>query len=82
MNNKNQYGILQPADLEQIEHVVYRKGDDLAMAITRSFERLEERLDAIESRLFLRMEGIEKELGAEFFAASSPIKNKSEEVAA
>ena len=42
---------LTQKDLEQIERVIYKNGDDVAMANSRAFERLEERLAAMESRV-------------------------------
>jgi len=59
---KKTEAVLKPADLEAIERFVYRNGDDIATAISRSFERLEERMDAIESRIFSRLSEIETEL--------------------
>ena len=38
-------------DFELIERLIYKGNDDIAMAIARSFERLEERMDTIEDRL-------------------------------
>ena len=51
---------LEPRDLELIEHIIYKNGDDVAVSIARSFERLEERVDAMESRIYLRLAEIEK----------------------
>ena len=42
---------LEQKDVEAIERVVYRNADDIAVAISRSFERLEERLESVESRV-------------------------------
>ena len=53
---------LDKKDLEMIERVIYRNGDDVAVSIARSFERLEERLDATESRLYARLAEIEGKL--------------------
>jgi len=44
-------------DLELIERVIYKNGDDIAVSIGRSFERLEERIDAAESRIYGRVNG-------------------------
>ena len=49
-------------DLEQIERVIYKNGDDIAMSIGRSFERLEERIDSAESRIYGRLIEIEDKL--------------------
>ena len=43
MTNHN--GITQK-DLEIIERIIYKNGDDVAVSIARSFERIEERIDA------------------------------------
>jgi hypothetical protein len=50
---------LDQKDLESIERILYKNGDDLAISIARSFERLEERIDATESRLYTRMADLE-----------------------
>ena len=50
---------LTQGDLEAIERVVYKSADDVAVVIARSFERLEERLDAMETRLYVRMAELE-----------------------
>lgn len=50
---------LEQNDLEQIERVIYKNGDDVAVSISRSFERLEERMDAVESRLYSRLSELE-----------------------
>ena len=49
-------------DLEQIERIVYKNSDDIAVSIARSFERLEERVDAMESRLYGRLADVEDKL--------------------
>ena len=45
---------LDTKDLESVERIIYRNGDDVAVSIARSFERLEERIDVMESRLYSR----------------------------
>ncbi len=50
---------LEQKDLELIERIIYKNGDDIAISISRSFERLEERLDAVESRLYSRFSEVE-----------------------
>jgi len=46
---------LEPKDCEWIERVIYKNGDDIAVSIGRSFERLEERIDAAETRIYARL---------------------------
>ena len=53
---------LEQKDLEQIERVVYKNADDIAVSIGRSFERLEERVDAAESRIHSRLSELEDRL--------------------
>jgi len=53
---------LSQSDLEHIERLFYKNADDIALAIGRSFERLEERIDAAESRLYSRLVDIEDKL--------------------
>ncbi|NOS71117.1 MAG: hypothetical protein HOP33_14450 [Verrucomicrobia bacterium] len=50
---------LAQADLEQVEHIIYKSADDIAVSISRSFERMEERIEAMESRLYARLADIE-----------------------
>jgi len=53
MNNSER--TLTQGDLEVIERIVYKSADDVAVSISRSFERMEERLDASESRIYGRL---------------------------
>lgn len=55
---------LDPKDLELIERITYKNADDIAIAIGRSFERLEERMDAGESRLYSRISEVEDRVEA------------------
>lgn len=55
---------LEPKDLELIERIIYKNGDDIAVSIGRSFERLEERLDSAESRIYGLLIEIEDKLDA------------------
>ena len=54
---------LNREDIEQIERLIYKNADDVAISISRSFERLEERIDATESRIATRLAEVENELG-------------------
>ena len=65
MTKKEKKVVLKPADMEAIERVIYRNGDDIAVSIGRSFERLEEKMDAVESRIYGRLTEMEDELRAE-----------------
>ena len=56
--------ILEQKDIELIERCIYKNGDDIAVSIGRSFERLEERLDAAESRIYSRLAEIEDKIEA------------------
>jgi len=49
-------------DREFFERLLYKANDDIAVSIARSFERLEERIDAVESRLYGRITDIENEI--------------------
>ena len=51
--------VLEKKDIEVVENIIYKSADDIAVSIARSFERLEERIDAAESRLYSRMADIE-----------------------
>lgn len=50
---------LTPKDIETIELIAYKISDDICISIARSFERLEERMDAMESRLTMRLAELE-----------------------
>ena len=50
---------LDKKDLELIETLVFKNSDDIAVSIARSFERLEERIDGAESRLYSRLSEID-----------------------
>ena len=66
---------LDKKELEQIEHIINDNSDELAMAVARAFERLGDKLTAMESRLSMQMEKYEGSFGvaqrdlAEKFAA-------------
>ena len=53
---------LEQRDLELIEKLIFKSADDIAVSISRSFERLEERVDAAESRLYSRFADLEDKL--------------------
>ncbi len=53
---------LESKDLELIERVIYKNGDDIAVSIGRSFERLEERIDGAESRTYGRLAEMEDKI--------------------
>lgn len=53
---------LSQKDIELIERVVYKSADDIAVSVARSFERMEERIDAAESRLYARLTELEDKL--------------------
>ena len=55
---------LEQKDIEMIERVIYKNGDDVAVSIGRSFERLEERIDAAESRIYSRLSDLEDKVEA------------------
>jgi ribosomal protein S14 len=53
---------LEQKDLELIERMIYKTSDDIAVSIARSFERLEERIDAAESRIYSRLADVEDKI--------------------
>lgn len=55
---------LDSKDLELLERTLYKHSDDIAVSIARSFERLEERIDATESRLYSRIAELEDKVEA------------------
>jgi hypothetical protein len=54
--------VLTQSDLELMERIIFKSGDDIAVSIGRSFERLEERIDGMESRLYSRFVELEDTL--------------------
>jgi len=60
----NPNSVLTPSDLETIERLAFRGADDIAFAIDRSFERLEEQMDSMESRINSRLADLENMLAA------------------
>jgi prefoldin subunit 5 len=71
---------LEQKDLELIERVIYKNSDDIAVSIGRSFERLEERIDAAESRIYSRLAEIEDKIEAARQDASDNIGDLREEL--
>ncbi len=55
---------LEKNDIELIERLIYKNNDDVAVSISRSFERLEERIDAAEARLYSRFSDLEDRVEA------------------
>ena len=53
---------LEQKDIELIERAIYKNGDDIAVSIGRSFERMEERIDAAESRIYSRLSDLEDKI--------------------
>jgi flagellar capping protein FliD len=56
---------LSKEDLEMIERIASRYSDDTAVSVARSFERLEERIDAAEARLYSRLNDLEEAFAEE-----------------
>ena len=80
MTKKETNVVLKPADLEAIERVIYRNGDDIATANGRSFERLEEKMDAVQSHIHARLTQIESELKSELLTLRLLAEGDSEVV--
>ena len=73
---------LEQKDIELIEKIIYKNGDDIAVSISRSFERLEERIEVVESRLCSRiadgedkLEGIRQDIADELGDIKSEIRD-------
>lgn len=64
---------IDPKDLEQIERIIYRNADDIAVSLARSFERLEERIDDSEARIYSRLGDIEDRIEAARFDRQDPV---------
>ncbi len=55
---------LETGDFELIERLIYKNSDDVAVSIARSFERLEHRVDMLESRLYARIAELDDKIDA------------------
>ena len=53
---------LDQKDVELLEKLMYKNSDDVAVSISRSFERLEERIDMVEARLCSRLADAEDKI--------------------
>lgn len=51
---------LDQKDLELIDRIIYKNSDDIALSIARSFERLEDRIDSAETRIYSRIADLQK----------------------
>lgn len=51
-----------PEEIKQLETIIYKLGDDIAISIARSFERLEERIDSAESRIYSKLAELEDKI--------------------
>lgn len=71
---------LEQRDLEAIERLIYKNADDIAVSIARSFERLEERIDASESRIHSRLAEIDDRVEASRQDTSDMIGEVRDEV--
>ncbi len=71
---------LEQKDLELIERIIYKGNDDVAVSIARSFERLEERIDGAESRIYSRLSEVEDKVEASRQDMSDEIGNVLEEL--
>jgi hypothetical protein len=70
---------LEQKDIELIERLMYRNADDIAVSISRSFERLEDRIDSGESRIYSRLSEVEDRVEASRQDISDSIGNVKEE---
>lgn len=71
---------LEQKDIEVIERLIYKNADDIAVSISRSFERLEERIDSSESRIYSRLAEIDDHVEASRQDASDLIGDIRDEV--
>lgn len=71
---------LDQKDLEIIERLIYKGADDITISISRSFERLEERIDSSESRIYSRLAEIEEKVEASRQDTSDILGEVKEEV--
>jgi len=62
MNKVIKENRLTQRDLEMIEDLIYKNGDDVAISVARSFERLERYVDSIGNKLHSRLGELEDTL--------------------
>ena len=55
---------LEQKDIELIERIIYKNGDDIAVSIARSFEHIEGRIDTVESHIHARIADAEEKIEA------------------
>lgn len=66
---------LAQKDFELIERIVWKNSDDLAVSVARSFERMEERIDALESRLCSGLADVSDQISETAEKATVPINS-------
>jgi len=71
---------LEQQDLERIERVVYKNADDSAVSIDRSFERLHQRIDAAETRIYSRLADVEEQIESSRSALTDSINDVREDI--
>lgn len=71
---------LEKKDLELIESLIYKNSDDIAISISRSFERLEKRSDESEARLYSRISELEDKIESNRQDTSDSIGDLKEEI--
>ena len=71
---------LEQKDFESIERVIFKNSDDIAVSISRSFERLEERVDALEARIFSRIGDVDDKIEASRQDLSDDIGSLRDEI--
>lgn len=71
---------LEQKDFELIERIMYKNADDIALSIARSFERLEERIDGSESRIYSRIAEVEDKVEASRQDISDSLGEVKEEI--
>jgi hypothetical protein len=71
---------LEPKDIELLECIIYKNANDIAISLSRSFERLEERVDALESRLYTRISELEDRMENNQRDISDTISNIKDEI--
>lgn len=79
---KEMKSVLESLLPEKVERMIFKSGDDIAVSVGRSFERLEERIDAGESRIYSRLSDIEEGIREELKTLRLLVEGESEVVIA
>ncbi len=71
---------LDHEDIDLVNKIFYKNCDDIAVSISRSFERLEERIDCAEARIYSRISELEDRIEGSRQEVSDTVSDIKEEI--